>query len=118
MARYVKYARQVAKEEFEKLKVSAGERKVMRRLVVQGESAVAPTIMSPAVRERFAQMLNDSERLKKIQGMRVELEALWSKSAATHEQLLKQLQDWVARAEASGIRQLEDFSMNLRRYAV
>jgi len=34
------------------------------------------------------------------------------------EQLLAQLQDWVARAEQSGIRQLEEFSLRLRRYAV
>lgn len=118
MARYVRSARQVAKEEFAKLKVSAGDRRVMRRLVVQGESSVAPKLLSPAVRAKFIQMLDDNERLKKIQGMRVELEALWAKSTATHEQLLKQLQDWITRAEASGIRQLEDFSMNLRRYAV
>ena len=50
--------------------------------------------------------------------MRAELEALWARSAASHEQLVSQLQDWVARAEQSGIRQLEEFSLRLRRYAV
>jgi stearoyl-CoA desaturase (delta-9 desaturase) len=50
--------------------------------------------------------------------MREELEALWARSTVSHEQLLKQLQDWVACAEASGIRQLEDFSLRLRSYAI
>ena len=30
----------------------------------------------------------------------------------------ERLQDWIARAEKSGIQQLEDFSLRLRRYAV
>ena len=47
-----------------------------------------------------------------------ELTALWARSTATREQLLQDLQDWIARAEKSGIRQLEDFSLRLRRYAV
>jgi stearoyl-CoA desaturase (delta-9 desaturase) len=50
--------------------------------------------------------------------MRAELEALWARSAPSREQLLTQLQAWVQRAEASGIRQLEEFSLRLRRYAV
>ena len=50
--------------------------------------------------------------------MRKELTALWARSTATREQLLQELQDWIARAEKSGIQQLEDFSLRLRRYAV
>jgi stearoyl-CoA desaturase (delta-9 desaturase) len=41
--------------------------------------------------------------------MRTELEALRARSSASHEQLLEQLQDWVARAKLSGIRQLTVF---------
>jgi len=50
--------------------------------------------------------------------MRQELTALWARSTASSEQLLKQLQDWCARAEASGIKQLQDFSMRLKSYAI
>jgi stearoyl-CoA desaturase (delta-9 desaturase) len=49
--------------------------------------------------------------------MRRELAAIWGRSAATREQLVKQLQDWCQRAEASGIRPLAEFSQRLRRYA-
>jgi len=48
--------------------------------------------------------------------MRSELAAIWGRSAATREQLVKQLQDWCLRAEASGIRPLVEFSQRLRRY--
>ena len=50
--------------------------------------------------------------------MRGELEALWARSSTSREQLVSDLQDWIARAEASGIRQLSEFSLRLRRYAV
>lgn len=49
--------------------------------------------------------------------MRRELAAIWGRSATTREQLVKQLQDWCQRAEASGIRPLVEFSQRLRRYA-
>jgi len=49
--------------------------------------------------------------------MRNELAALWDRSSASKEQLLRQLQDWCARAEASGVPTLVDFSHRLRSYA-
>jgi stearoyl-CoA desaturase (delta-9 desaturase) len=49
--------------------------------------------------------------------MRTELAALWERSHSSSDQLLAQLRDWCARAEASGIRSLEQFSLRLRSYA-
>ena len=46
-----------------------------------------------------------------------ELAALWERSSASKEQLLRQLQDWCHRAESSGIAPLQDFSRRLRCYA-
>jgi stearoyl-CoA desaturase (delta-9 desaturase) len=116
LARYVRSARQVASEEFARLKLDARESRMMKRLIGQSDgSALAG---SAELRERFAQLMDSSERLKQVQAMRAELEALWARSSASHDQLVKQLQDWIVRAEASGIRQLEEFSMSLRRYAV
>ena len=53
-----------------------------------------------------------------VMTMREELAAIWARSNATREQLLAQLHDWIARAEQSGIQQLQEFSQRLRRYAV
>jgi stearoyl-CoA desaturase (delta-9 desaturase) len=49
--------------------------------------------------------------------MRQELAAIWSRSTASREQLLEQLQAWCKRAEDSGIQSLQEFSVRLRRYA-
>jgi stearoyl-CoA desaturase (Delta-9 desaturase) len=68
-------------------------------------------------RARLAEALAKSEKLSTVYTMRRELVALWERSNASREQLLKQLQDWCGRAEASGIRQLEEFSLRLRCYA-
>ncbi len=68
-------------------------------------------------RARLAAALAKSEKLSTVYTMRKELAALWERSNASREQLLNQLQDWCRRAEASGIRQLEEFSFKLRCYA-
>jgi stearoyl-CoA desaturase (delta-9 desaturase) len=44
--------------------------------------------------------------------------SLWERSSASKEQLLRQLQDWCRRAEASGVQALVDFSSRLRSYAL
>ena len=113
MAKYLKTLRQLAAEEFGQLRIDAREGRVMKRLL--GEDGA--TLPAPQ-KERLTALLAKSEALAKAYAMRAELEALWARSSASHEQLVKQLQDWVARAEQSGIRQLEEFSQRLRCYAI
>jgi stearoyl-CoA desaturase (delta-9 desaturase) len=62
-------------------------------------------------------VLSKSRALQTMYFMRRELAALWGRSAASREQLVRQLQDWCRRAEASGIRPLAEFSQRLRSYA-
>ena len=113
LSKYLKSLRQIAAEEFEKLKVDAHQGKVIKRLLHEDVAAL------PALEKaRLESVLEKSDRLSKVYAMRAELEALWARSSATHEQLLQQLQDWVHNAEQSGIRQLEEFSLRLRSYAV
>jgi len=61
--------------------------------------------------------LSKSRALHTVYSMRSELVSLWERSSASREQLVRQLQDWCHRAEASGIEQLEEFSRRLRCYA-
>ena len=68
-------------------------------------------------RARVAEALKPSQPLQVAVSMREELLALWERSHASKEQLLRQLQDWCRRAEASGIVPLMDFSRRLRSYA-
>lgn len=68
-------------------------------------------------RQKLAAVLPKSRVLLTMVTMRRELAAVWGRSAATREQLVKQLQDWCQRAETSGIRPLAEFSQRLRQYA-
>lgn len=113
LARYLKTLRQLAAEEFAQLKIDAREGRTIKRLLgADGAALPGPQ------KERLTALLARSERLARGYAMRAELEALWARSSASHDQLVKQLQDWVAHAEQSGIRQLEEFSRRLRSYAV
>ena len=68
-----------------------------------------------AMRKRLR--ARDPAALQTMKAMRCELTALWERSLATREQLVRRLQDWCARAEASGIAPLAEFSAGLRSYA-
>ncbi|MES2353216.1 MAG: fatty acid desaturase [Pseudomonadota bacterium] len=61
--------------------------------------------------------LTSSKVLSTIYSMRQELAALWSRSTASKEQLVRQLEDWCRRAEESGIEALQKFSRQLRSYS-
>lgn len=71
-----------------------------------------------AEREQLERLLEKSQVLKTIYTMRQELTRLWERSTLSREQLVKEMQDWCARAEASGIAALQDFAASLRRAAV
>lgn len=69
-----------------------------------------------AEQARIGQMLEQSSVLATLQRMRKDLDALWSRSNATTDQLVQQLNDWCHRAEASGIDALVVFSRRLRTF--
>lgn len=62
------------------------------------------------------QALNCSPVLRTIFSMQQELAALWSRSTASKDQLVNQLEAWCRRAEESGISGLQVFSRKLRCY--
>lgn len=66
---------------------------------------------------KLAEIFAASDRLKKLVEMRAELAATWERSNATPEKLVAHLQDWCARAEASGVRSLQELALRMRRYA-
>jgi stearoyl-CoA desaturase (delta-9 desaturase) len=115
LAKYAKSFRNTYAEELKLLRrfapQDARSLKVLKRWLNRDEKQ-----MREEERARLAEALAKSEKLSKVYIMRQELLGLWERSNATREQLLKQLQDWCGRAEASGIRQLEEFSLSLRRY--
>ncbi|MFP5401975.1 MAG: fatty acid desaturase [Gammaproteobacteria bacterium] len=117
MTRYVRSLRQVCAEEARRLKAAHGpalDVRALRRWVLSGEAGN----LKDEQRQQLEVVAKESPALATVLSMREELTALWARSNASREQLLAQLQDWIARAEQSGIRQLQEFSLSLRRYAV
>jgi len=116
MARYGKSLAQAWREELDKLKgqlASQAEIKAAKRALHKDAAD-----LHAADKATLDRVLSSNPVLAKLYAMRQELAALWDRSTATSEQLLKDLQDWCARAEASGIRALEEFSLRLRSYAL
>jgi len=73
--------------------------------------------LSDGEKARLGEALKNSRALATAVAMRAELVALWDRSTASKEQLVRQLEDWCRRAESSGVPPLADFSRDLRRYA-
>ena len=115
LASYAKSAKKTYAEELARLKRwSPGDAEVLRslrRALVRGHSLGVDTA-------KLAEALKKSRALATVVAMRQELVALWERSNASKEQLLRQLQDWCRRAEASGVQALVDFSLRLRSYAL
>ncbi len=76
-----------------------------------------PTSLLSAQKQQLSELFKYSNALKTMHEMREELSALWGRSHQSSDQLVMQLRDWCARAEASGIRSLQEFSHRLRSYA-
>jgi stearoyl-CoA desaturase (delta-9 desaturase) len=115
LSRYAKSVKRTYADEIERLRHwSPGDAEVLRslrRVLLRGQAVAG------AERARLSEALKNSRALATAIAMRDELGALWERSSASKEQLLKQLQDWCHRAEASGVAPLVDFSHRLRSYA-
>jgi stearoyl-CoA desaturase (delta-9 desaturase) len=116
MAKYAKSVKRAFGEEVEHLKHKAKlESRVLKnaRKLLQRE----PAKLEAPQKQQLVELFQHSKALETMHQMRVELAAIWERSHSTRDQLLQQLQDWCARAEASGIKSLQEFSLRLRSYA-
>jgi len=116
LARYAQLLRRAFAAEIARLRqISPADAKALESLEPCLERD--ERMLREAERARIAEALPKSRTLHSMYAMRRELAAVWARSSATREQLVKQLQDWCQRAEASGIRPLAEFSQHLRSYA-
>jgi stearoyl-CoA desaturase (delta-9 desaturase) len=116
MAKYAKSVKQAWKEELEHLKHKAElESRFLKssRKLLQRE----PGKLEAPQQQQLSELFQHSKALETMHNMRVELGVIWERSHFTRDQLLHKLQDWCNRAEASGIKSLQDFSLRLRSYA-
>ena len=74
-------------------------------------------VLSEQDKLKFGLVMQTSHRLNIAYTLRQDLIAIWQRSTATKEQMVKDLEAWCHRAETSGIEALQKFSTNLRYYA-
>ena len=116
MSKYAKSFKHAWKEEIVQLKGTGqleshflkSSRKLLQR---------EPGKLAQPQQQQLIELFQHSKALETMHQMRVELGVIWERSHFTRDQLLQQLQDWCVRAEASGIKSLQDFSLRLRSYS-
>jgi stearoyl-CoA desaturase (Delta-9 desaturase) len=114
MAKYAKTLKRTVGTEIDSLRARAPHLETQR--LRNWLHADASALDDPA-KAGLDAALQDSKVLHTVYAMRQDLVALWERSNASREQLVKELQDWCSRAEQSGIAALQEFSLKLRSYA-
>jgi stearoyl-CoA desaturase (delta-9 desaturase) len=116
MAKYAKSVKRAWRDEIEHL---AGKSKLESKFLKSSKKLLQrePAKLAAPQKQQLTELFAHSKALETMHEMRVELGAIWERSNFSREQLLQQLQDWCARAEASGIKSLQEFSLRLRSYA-
>jgi len=112
MARYSKTLRSFFSNEVQHMQVLAAHLSDARSWLSKDESR-----LTEQEKANLEELMASNAQLRKMIEMRRELQAIWSRSSATREQLLAQLHAWCQRAEESGLSSLREFSLRLRRYA-
>ena len=112
------YARTVLARVYqEELRRADGQRrnvlKRARSLLEREESR-----LSSEAKKRVEAVLKTSHALKVSYQFKRRLQAIWQERTASHEGLIKALQEWCREAEATGIRALQDFARTLPAYSM
>ncbi len=109
------YTRNVTLPVFrEQMKAAGGKmsRRVKKLLVRE------PVLLDVSAQSKLQQVLATNSTLNTVYDFRERLRVLWSGANMSNETLLEHLKDWIAQAEASGIKVLQDFAARLRGYAL
>ncbi len=116
LSRYARGLRSTLNEELHRLSLPAADKQrfaSLRRWLRKSDVLSIP----PAQQQTLRELLGQSGAMRTLVDMRTELAAVWERGNASREQMLALLQDWIARAEASGIRALQDAALRIRSYA-
>lgn len=114
LAKFARETQREFREELAKLRLSAADRARFAGLKRWLRKDVA-AIPEPD-KDNLQDLLARSGILRTLLDMRSELAAIWQQTTASREQMLLHLQDWIARAEASRIRALQEMAARIRGY--
>jgi stearoyl-CoA desaturase (delta-9 desaturase) len=117
MARYAKTVKRAYRQELARVKEIGAREKYQlmhgaRKWFHKDEAG-----LDEPQKRQLPELFASNQTLRTFIELRNDLSAIWERSNASRDQLLAQLQDWCHRAEQSGIKALQEFSMRLRRYA-
>ena len=116
LSRYARGLRETLNDELRRLSLPAAEKErfaALRRWLRKSDLRAIP----PAQQQTLSELLGRSGALRTLVDMRAELAAIWERGTASREQMVANLQDWIARAETSGIRALQEAALRIRSYA-
>ena len=116
LSRYARGLRKAFNDELRRLRLPDAEKQrfaALRRWLRKSDVQSIP----PAQQQTLHELRAHSRVMSTLVDMRSELAAIWERSSASREQMLSHLQDWIARAEASGIRALQEAAIRIRSYA-
>ena len=77
-----------------------------------------PALLNDDSRRKLSELLESNESLKTVHDFRSRLQQLWSGANQSNDKMLQHMKDWIAQAEASGIKVLADYAATLRGYAM
>lgn len=101
----------------DELKMSDSARRIFlkraRKLLVREQ-----TLLDEVAQNRLNALLQRSSTLQTVYRHKLELQELWKRSTQSQEALVQALQEWCQRAEATGIRALQEFSRKLKGYTL
>jgi len=115
LARFARETKRDFRDELVKLRLSAADRERFAGLMRWLRKDVAA--IPEGQKDSLQDLLSRSRLLCTLVDMRAELASIWQQSSVSREQMLVGLQDWIARAEASGIRTLQQVAARIRGYA-
>ena len=116
-AKYAKSLKKTYSEEIARIKLQASDKFDVDVARAKQWLHLDENFLTPQQKAKLAELMAASPTLAKAYDLRQELAAIWQRSSASKEQLVKQLEDWCHRAENSGIAALQEFSQRLRCYA-
>jgi len=116
-AKYAKSLKKTYSEEISRIKLQASDKFDVDVARARQWLHLDENILTPQQKIKLDELMAASPTLAKAYTLRQELAAIWQRSTASKEQLVKQLEDWCHRAENSGITAMQEFSQRLRCYA-
>ncbi|MDP1559034.1 MAG: fatty acid desaturase [Nitrosomonas sp.] len=116
LAKYAQSLKSILSNDFDHVRETIAQQGVDRLTLKRWILADSKTLQEDE-RVKLSEVLSKAKTLDTVYTMREELAAIWQRSTASKDELVKQLEDWCHRAEESGIEVLKIFSQRLRSYA-